>query len=313
MKKGGVTESRAMAPLPLFDSPLLDPANNTHALARYPFFQLERNSSRRSLTFVDGDCTFTCKAVEGTNLPTIFDRDWLLYAISIIISKMDRGEEPSRTVMVSAHDFHRVTNRDSSSRSYSNMAAQIERLRGALVKTNIETGGQGATGFFNWLDTGTQINYDRENGQRRMVSVTLVLCDWLFRAIKLDAQNYRLPPDYFNLSPIDRRLYDLARANATPTWETSLGELQKYVGSDGHARNFKQAVSAASIPGYAVTLTDRYIQQEGRRGRPSSEHQIVVITQESHKKALTAQKPKAPALRRRKAARGHEGEVGTLL
>ncbi|MFD1810575.1 replication initiator protein A [Gemmobacter lanyuensis] len=67
----------------------------------------------------------------------------------------------------------------------------------------------------------------------RMISVTVTLSDWLFRAV-LGRSVLTLSRDYFSLrKPLERRIYELARKHCgrQPDWRVSLAVLHKKAGS----------------------------------------------------------------------------------
>jgi len=274
------------------DSPLMGGPSNQRNIMVYPFFDLDRKSTRTHLTFHHGDTRIEVKALSGQGVATIYDRDLVIYAASIYSQIFATDPEADRRDLVfSAHDFFDKTNRDKSMRSYEMFEGMIERLKGTSIKTNVETGGKGITGWFSWLGDGTAIVYDtdRDTGVRRMKCVRVILCDWLIRAIKLDKQMFAVPSTYFNLRPVQRRLYDLARINCDQgvVWSTTLGELHAAVGSNVPVSRFKSQVREAvedGIPEFNVVITEDFIAQaEGARkgGRRSVADQIVILSPKS--------------------------------
>jgi plasmid replication initiation protein len=157
-----------------------------------------------------------------------------------------------------------VTGRDRSKRSYTNLENTVERLKGTLIKTNIETGGQGIDGWFNWFDSGTALQYERdpESGEKRLKMIRVILCEWLFRAILRDRAMLDYCEAYFDLKPIERRLYDLARIHCEdqPVWVIDLEPLKGLVGSDGEMSKFRSQLAAISearsIPDHDIALVD---------------------------------------------------------
>jgi plasmid replication initiation protein len=268
----------------LFDSPLTGRVNSEHNLMLYPFSDLSRNAERKRLSFIDHNVKIEVRAMEGQGIATIYDRDLIIYAASIIVEKIERGEVPLRELIFTANDFFRVASRDTSKNSYELLEGVVERLKSTTIKTNIETGGQGVTGWFNWLSEGTQLVYDidPETGKRTLRAVRIVLCEWLFRAILRDRRMLAVPHCYFDLCPIDRRLWDLCRVNCQEgeMWRPTMQELHRSVGSDTTIADFKKSVVAAAernaLPSFSIHLTDeRAHVGERRRGRPSVATQIV--------------------------------------
>ena len=76
----------------------------------------------------------------------------MIYCISQLVAKMNKGEEPSRTVRLQAYDLLVATNRQTSGEGYRLMADALTRLRGTTVRTNIQTGGVEETRIFGLIE-----------------------------------------------------------------------------------------------------------------------------------------------------------------
>ena len=63
-----------------------------------------------------------------------------------------------------------------------------------------------------WLSE-AKLHYSKtKSGERRLKAVKVRLCDWLFRAILLDRHVLDYAAAYFQLGPIERRIYEVARS-----------------------------------------------------------------------------------------------------
>jgi hypothetical protein len=137
-----------------------------------------------------------------------------------------------------------------------------------------------------------------------MKAVRLVLGDWVYDAIVSSPELLSVPDSYFDLKPIFRRLYDIARVNCVNgPWQTTLGQLHYDVGSDGDLPEFKRAVKqaeGAGLPSFEVRVTNEFLSPEvelvdgepkpkPKRGRPSIRNQIVEFL--PSKRKLSAKKP----------------------
>jgi plasmid replication initiation protein len=293
----------------LFDSPLTGQAHSERNLLQYPFFDLSKQAARKKISFFSGNVRIDVKAVEGQGIATIYDRDILFYAAGILREKIKEGViPPPKELVFQAADFYRVAGRSRSNRNYENLESALERLLGTLNKTNLEVGGRGRTGWFTWLAQGTTCVYDidEKTGERSMKAVRLVLGDWVYDAIVSSPELLSVPDSYFDLKPIFRRLYDIARVNCVNgPWRTTLGQLHYDVGSDGDLPEFKRAVKqaeAAGLPSFEVRITSEFLapeveptnvdgeaQAKPKRGRPSIKNQIVEFL--PSKRKLSAKKP----------------------
>ena len=92
-----------------------------------------------------------------------------------------------------------------------------------------------------------------------MVSVSVTLSDWLYRAV-LGRSVLTLSRDYFRLrKPLERRVYELARKHCgrQPYWRVSVDTLLKKSGSASPRRVFRKMlrdmIAAGHLPDYAIT------------------------------------------------------------
>ncbi|WP_322966128.1 replication initiator protein A [Sphingomonas fuzhouensis] len=145
---------------------------------------------------------------------TIYDKEIVLYIASLMAGKIERGEEVGQDFIFTAHDLVSVTGANHSARSYQRLSEALERLQGTQITTNIEAGGEGEEGFFSWLSE-ARLHYSKtRTGERRLKAVKVRVCDWLHRAILRDKQVLVYAAAYFQLGPVERRIYEVARATA---------------------------------------------------------------------------------------------------
>lgn len=260
------------------DSPLRGGVRGERSLMAYPFFALTKQAWMTPLKY-ETDMVSIEVGPGPKGIANIYDKEVLLYIASIMASKLDNGENVTQDFQFTAHDLFRVTGVSGSARSYTRLFEALERLQGTQIKTDIETGGEGEAGFFSWLEA-AKLQYTKtKTGDRRLKVIRVRLCDWLFRAILRDRQVLKYAPTYFQLSPVERRLYEVAKACCSDDSVTiSLGELRLQIGYQSSARHFKQLVKDAAerntIPGFRLSLEMPLI----RDGKVASE--IVRITPE---------------------------------
>lgn len=73
---------------------------------------------------------------------------------------------------------------------------------------------RGEEGFFSWLSEARLHYCKTRTGERGLKAVKGRLCDWLHRAILRDKQVLAYAAAYFQLGPIERRIYEVARPTA---------------------------------------------------------------------------------------------------
>ncbi len=229
-----------------------------HDLAsmEHPIFSLSTRPDRRILNYVHNDAEITVTpSVKGR--ATIFDADILIFCISQLMAALNAGKPISRTLTLTAHDLLTATHRDTSGDGYRRLRDAFERLAGTRITTNINTGPKEdpvtITKGFGLIEAWEIVRRSRAG---RMVSVSVTLSEWLFRAV-LSKSVLTLDSAYFRLrKPLERRLYELARKHCgrQPEWKVSVEVLLKKSGSNSPRRVFRAMVRdilrADTIPEY---------------------------------------------------------------
>ena len=259
-----------------FDSPLRGRTKSEKALMDFPFFALDKRGQRQKpITFEEPDRNISIEVSAGQHgMATIYDKDLILYVAGIMKEKLDRGEEPGRTFTFTVNDFMRVTNRPNNADSYRRVHKMLKRLRTTEIITNIEYNGKGVDGAFSWLDSyKVQYKYDRPNdpSHRRLQYYQVQISEFLYNAI-CSGHVLTYADGYFDLAPLSRRIYDIARSMCgRQNGEVQIGleKLQARTGYDGPLRRFKhelrKIIERNDLPEYNVKLRndgeDRLFQQ----------------------------------------------------
>lgn len=244
---------------PDLDSPLVGKVKGERASMAYPFFALSKGRRMTPLLYQDSNVSIEIRP-SSTGLATIYDKEILLYVASLMVEKMNEGGEPGQEFTFTAHDFLRVTGSNRSARSYERISHALERLQGTQVRTNIEAGGEGEDGFFSWVSEAKVQYYRTGNDKKRLKAITIRLCDWLYRAIKKDTRILTYDQRYFSLSPVARRLYELARSHCgyQERFVIGLEKLRKKVGSEDTLAKFKHQLGKVAeedqLPEYSIEL-----------------------------------------------------------
>lgn len=269
------------------DSPLHGEVRGERSIMAFPFFGLSKVAQKEPIEYkADG---VSIDILPGRNgVATIYDKEIVLYIASLMIAKIRDGEPVGQDFMFTAHDFFRVTGTNQSARSYTRLAASLQRLQGTQIRTNIEAGGEGEEGFFSWLSE-ARLQYSLSGrGEKRVKAVRVRLCDWLYRAIRMDQRILAYHHDYFSLGPIERRVYELARSHCDgeDPYEVDIDVLRRQVGSTDTAPRFKYILKgiaeADQLPEYHVALSDVITPPAHdvpkRRGGRRETHTKVIIT-----------------------------------
>lgn len=244
----------------MLDSPLLTEVRGEQSLMAYPFFALSKSAWKRPLVYKTE--TVSIEIGPGPRgVATIYDKEVLLYIASLMAAKLDAGEEVTQDFYFTAYDLFRVTGVNGSARSYSRLSDALERLQGTQIKTDIEAGGEGQAGFFSWLSE-AQLKYTKtKSGDKRLKAVRVRLCDWLYRAILRDRRVLDYSPFYFQLGPVERRLYEVARSTCKDEpAQIGLDDLRLQLGYQNSLKHFRHAMRGIAdqnaIPDYHITMSD---------------------------------------------------------
>lgn len=225
------------------------------ASMEHPLFSLATRPDRRILSYAHNGTEITVTpSVRG--LATIHDKDILIFCISQLMAALNAGRAVSRTLQLKAHDLLMATNRETSGDAYRRLRDAFERLAGTRITTNIVTGDGETTSGFGLIESWEIVRKTRGG---RMVSVSVTLSDWLYRAV-LSKSVLTLSRDYFRLrKPLERRIYELARKHCgrQASWTVSVDTLLKKSGSASPRRVFRamlrDMIAAGHLPDYDMT------------------------------------------------------------
>lgn len=234
------------------------PFKDDMASMEHPIFSLSTKPDMRVLHYEHNGNTITIKP-SSDGLPTIHDKDVLLYCASYLRAAISRGENPNQRVRFTAYDFFVLTNRKTCGVYYQNFESCLNRLRGTTINTNIKTGGNTIVSGFGLIDGWNAVKRDN---QERAIAVEVKLSDWFYNAI-LSNELLTISQDYFRIrKPIDRRIYELARKHCgdKPSFKIGLDKLHKKTGSSSTLREFRRLfgrlLNTNHLPDYAVSLSD---------------------------------------------------------
>ena len=228
------------------------------ASMEHPVFSLTSQPDKRVLHYENnGNSIRIIPSILG--LPTIYDKDILIYCTSYLRAAMNQGETPSRTVRFTAYDFFTSIGRDTGGDSYERFKEALDRLRGVSIHTNIKTGRVRIEKGFGLIDSWEAVKKD---GNGRVIAVEIELSKWLYSAI-LANELLAINPDYFKLrKPMERRLYEIARKHcgSQNSFKIGLEKLQLKVGSSSalweFRRSIKEIVTENHLPDYEIALSE---------------------------------------------------------
>lgn len=244
------------------------PIKDDMASMSYPIFSLSVKKDLRELKYEKGDITVTIKP-NTDGLPTIFDKDILLYCASLLMAEINEGRIPPKTLRISSHDLLVATNRPKNGKGYKLLKKALDRLKGVTIKTNIKTNKREITDAFSMIDRYHVVESSRVKD--RMIRLEITLSDWFYNSI-MGKEVLTISRDYFRLrKPLERRLYEIARKHCgrNPEWSIKLDNLRDKVGSTSSMPKFKffikEQVKTDHLPDYCISLSDKEIVTFKRR------------------------------------------------
>ncbi len=228
------------------------------ASMEHPIFSLSTKPETRPLKYNHGENSFEIiPSVLG--LPTVFDKDVLIYCISRLVDMKNEGRPIGPCIRLTTHDLLVQTNRPTNNLGYERLAPALDRLKGVTLKTNIKTGDSITTRGFGLI---SEYEYNRKGSifAERLRYLEIALSPWLFRAIEA-CEVLPISRSYFRLRrPLDRRIYEVVRKHCghQAQWRVSLEVLQKKSGSNSPAKKFafymRHLTHSNHLPDYTLTL-----------------------------------------------------------
>jgi plasmid replication initiation protein len=235
------------------------PFKNDMASMEYPFFTLSKKKDMRNLIYKNGNASIEIKPTTD-GLPTIFDKDILLYCMSLLMREINAGRTPPKTLRVSVHDLLVATNRSINGNNYVLLKQALDRLKGVSVKTTVKTNRIEQVEAFGFLDSYRIIESSRVKD--RMVRLEITLSEWIYNSV-VGKEILTISRDYFRLGkPLERRIYELARKHCgtqQKQWHVSLQTLLEKTGSTSPLRKFRLFIKNIALenhlPDYEITFS----------------------------------------------------------
>ena len=232
------------------------PKDDTASM-EHPVFSLATKPDHRHLVY-ESPAGKLKIIPSGLGLPTIKDKDILIFCISQLMHLKNQGKPIGKSVRFSARALMVATNRPIDGDSYSRLEQAFQRLVGTTFTTNIRTGGKIETRVFSLVESGGFVRTDDD--RFRLDYCEVVLSDWLMRAIEA-SEVVSISPDYFRLRrPLERRLYEIARKHcgSQKRWHIGLEKLQAKTGSNAPLKRFRlnlrQIIEEDHTPFYRFEL-----------------------------------------------------------
>jgi plasmid replication initiation protein len=238
------------------------PLRDDRALMEHPFFSLTKQARFEPIVYEDQERGIYIRVTAGEKgIATIWDKDILIYLISSLNDRLERGLDVSRTITFAAHDMLTVLNRYTGSTNYEKLYDGLFRLRSTTIETTITSDDKADRRGFGWIENWHIEERTLANGRKFMKSMQVTLNDWMFRAIVNERRVLSINERYFRITKgIERRLYELARKHCgnQPSWTVSLTRLAEKCGVARELRKFKadlkEIIERDETPDYRLEI-----------------------------------------------------------
>lgn len=234
------------------------PIKNDMATMEHPFFTLKTQKDMRTLNYENGSVSVEILP-SGEGLPSIFDKDILLYCASLFMAEINNGGNPPQVIRISIHDFLKATNKSTQigGDAYKRFKVGLKRLRGCTITTTVKTGTMDQVDGFGMIDNFRFLDSNRVAD--RLVAVEIKLSDWFYNSL-IAKEVLTIDPDYFRIrKPLERRIYEIARKHCGKKrcWQISLEKLHNKSGSVSILRRFRHSIreleKSNHLPGYTIS------------------------------------------------------------
>ena len=244
----------------IFDS---IPVKSDRHTMEHPFFALSTKPDVREVNYSRDGVSITLSPHHRLGLPTMMDKDILLYVGSLLMRQINAGRIPPKTMRFSAHDLMVTTNRETNGKAYRLLKEAFERVTGCLVSTNIKTNDIEESRNFHIIESSRVVKSSHDKS--RMVQVEVTVSDWFYNAL-LGREVLTINREYFRLrKPLERRLYELARKHCgrQEEWQIGLALLREKCGALSPLRYFrfqiKEIIEIDHLPDYKLSLGEKNI------------------------------------------------------
>ena len=243
------------------------------ASMEHPLFSLATKPDMRHLEYRQGDNVLKIRP-SPLGLPTIFDKDILIFVISQLMARKNKGQEIGDTVRFSMREMCIAINRPIGGDHYKRIENAIDRLQGTQFVTNVRTGKETERRTFSMIDEGGMVKHEAFT---RNDYCEIKISRWLMRAIEAN-EVVSISRDYFRLRrPLERRLYEIARkfCGNKSKWQIGLANLQDRTGSNAPLKRFRlnlrEIIKADVTPFYSFELTsDDLVIVRPRKAHPTA-------------------------------------------
>jgi plasmid replication initiation protein len=227
-------------------------------LMSWPFFSLAKTRRVRPIDFQMGEVSIRVAATPQHGMATIWDADVLIWAASQIVDARDRGLRTSRLMAATPYEILAFIGRSDSLRDYERLKAGLDRLQSTTIATSIRQPTERRRHRFSWINEWKE----RIDARGRARGIELILPDWFYAGVMMDALVLTIDRAYFDLTGgLERWLYRLVRKHGGRQqygWSFDLHHLYLKSGSLSPFKRFafelRDIARRQPLPGYRLAL-----------------------------------------------------------
>jgi plasmid replication initiation protein len=227
-------------------------------LMSWPFFSLAKTRRVRPIDFQMGEVSIRVEATPEHGMATIWDADVLIWAASQIVDARDRSLRTSRLMAATPYEILAFIGRSDSLRDYERLKAGLDRLQSTTIATSIRQPTERRRHRFSWINEWKE----RIDVRGRARGIELILPDWFYAGVMMDALVLTIDRAYFDLTGgLERWLYRLVRKHGGRQqygWSFDLHHLYLKSGSLSPFKRFafelRDIARRQPLPGYRLAL-----------------------------------------------------------
>lgn len=230
------------------------------ASMEHPFYSLSKKPDREPRRYEhNGKWIEFRPSIKG--LPTIYDKDLIIYAVSQLIAGIEEGDDVPKTVEIDPYAFFLFTQRGTGGRDYQALVDSLDRIDGTRYRTNVIFDGKKTDEWMGIIDRAALETDEKTNKPKKL---RITLSDMIIEAVRKRKNVLTLHRDYFRLrKPMQRRIYELARKHCGAQSDCPpffLSTLHKKSGSKASLREFRRAMKGLAkedaLPDYHVIFDE---------------------------------------------------------
>jgi plasmid replication initiation protein len=264
------------------------PPRDAQDLMSWPFFSLAKTPRVRPIDFRMGEVTIRVEATPEHGMATIWDADVLIWAASQIVDARDRGLRTSRLMATTPYEILAFIGRSDCALNYERLKAGLDRLQSTTVATSIRQPTERRRHRFSWINEWKE----RADSAGRPRGIELILPDWFYAGVMVDALVLTIDREYFDLTGgLERWLYRLVRKHCGRQqhgWSFGFRHLYLKSGSLSPYKRFafelRDIVRRQPLPGYQLACAP------GAEGEPRLTFQPIDIRSTPARRTRTPQR-----------------------